>query len=133
RCWAGGAYHRSCTSTAVGETQVPARYGLRQPDAVRADVEDMAVAVHGTGVHGQYDRPAPAGPDAGRRLTVGGEVHGVPVHGAQPFGTDRLEVAGDGPVVEVRRRSGGREPEVDLDAVPLTGADSGAVDGEAPL
>lgn len=93
----------------------------------------MAVAVHGGRVHGEHHGAAPAGTYTGRRGAVGGEVHVVPVHGQQTLGADRGQVTGDGAVEEIRRRGGRRQSEVDLDAVPLAGADPGALDREALL
>lgn len=122
-----------CLVSAPRKPQVPRRYGLGEPDPVRADPEDMAVAVHGGGVHGEHDRPAAAGADAGGGLPVRREVHVMPVHGPQALGADRVQVAGHGPVVEVRGRSRRGQSEVDLDRVALAGADPGPLDREAPL
>ncbi len=105
----------------------------RQPDPVGADVEDMAVAVHGAGVDAEHHGAAPAGADAGGGLPVGGEVDGVPGHGTQALPADRVQMPGDRAVVEVRRRGRRGQAEVDRDAVALAGADPAALDHEAPL
>ncbi|CAM5548125.1 hypothetical protein SALBM217S_02478 [Streptomyces griseoloalbus] len=91
--------------------------------AVGADAEDMAVAVHGARVDRQHHRPSPAGADTGGGLAVGGEMHGVPVHGSQALGSDRVQVPGDGAVIQPGRRDGGRQLEVHRDGVALAGAD----------
>src|SRR4051812_50227567 len=60
-------------SVLLAKPQVARWHGLGQPHAVRADVEHMAVAVHGFRVHGEHDGASPAGADAGRGLAVGRE------------------------------------------------------------
>src|SRR4051794_1103093 len=106
-------------SVLLAKPQVARWHGLGQPHAVRAEVEDMAVAVHGFRVHGEHDGAAPAGADAGRGLAVGREVYVVAVHGAQSLGADRVQGARHRAVVEVRRRGRRWQAEVDVDAVAL--------------
>ena len=57
----------------------------------------------------------------------------VAVHGAQPFGADRVQGMGDSPVVEVRGRLGRGQSEVHGDGVALVRPDAVAVHAEAPF
>lgn len=115
------------------EAQVLRRYGGGEPDAVGADPELVAGAVHGSRVDAQHHGAAAAGADPGGGLAVGREVYVVPVHGLEAFGADRVQVPGDRAVEEVRGRGGRGQVELDRDRVALVGADPVAVDREPLL